>query len=603
MPGSPKERRTEPEPPKEASRHSKPTRNQLWKWCLRADAVAQCYIRDVMQLVESPGVGIDSDAFWWLGTVPCRSVKFVGMLVGAVVYEKRTIYTVDDGTDVVQCVHPHAQSSKNKAKPQSKQKESGAAGKQSQSPSVLEDPKACYEVGDILRVTGRVEAWRDRRQIVVNEIELCRASEEPRHWTATARLHRTYYSQPFIIPPLPPPPVPRTPVKSALNKPTVAPPSTASTVLTPSTTASHSSIHSTAEKGRIRLRHPSHLRSRDLIANTFKIYLKNYMDVLSERSHATSLFDNDSTSSVEESPTKRLKRVHNDDNAATPRPKARNIRPWEEPNVTPRPSRSSMKRITPRADRPSRTKGFTLSYLRRVPELADMARRVVEAEQKRRSREARQKQKEAARAGKTFNAPKQPPAESPSRKVKRLYTWTLRELHREGSIILHEDDAPVWELSAPAELRLGIWKASTRGDISGISNFTALSTLSTISSIDDSTASLDNGDISDPPLREESYIPLTPAMLMAPVITAIQGLMVRNPRTRSRILQENSDAYRGNGSQAVGPTAGELREYLSKVDARWENVGEYTIIDALELLKKEGKVYRIGKGRWELSID
>ena len=32
---------------------SKPTRNQLWKWCLRADAVAQCYIRDVMRLKEN----------------------------------------------------------------------------------------------------------------------------------------------------------------------------------------------------------------------------------------------------------------------------------------------------------------------------------------------------------------------------------------------------------------------------------------------------------------------------------------------------------------------------------------------------------------------
>jgi Telomere regulation protein Stn1 len=91
----------------------KPTRNQLWKWCLRADAVAQCYVRDVMQLKEDSHENrqgtdvvtynptssflifgeINSDIFWWLGSVPCRSVKFVGMLVGAKAYEKRTIYT------------------------------------------------------------------------------------------------------------------------------------------------------------------------------------------------------------------------------------------------------------------------------------------------------------------------------------------------------------------------------------------------------------------------------------------------------------------------------------------------------------------------------
>lgn len=90
---------------------SKPTHNQLWRWCLRADAVAQCYIRDVMQLRENSretGRGmceaihnfclfilgvLEPDAFWWLGSVPCRSVKFVGMLVGAKAYEKRTMYT------------------------------------------------------------------------------------------------------------------------------------------------------------------------------------------------------------------------------------------------------------------------------------------------------------------------------------------------------------------------------------------------------------------------------------------------------------------------------------------------------------------------------
>ena len=31
--------------------------------------------------------------FFWLGRVPCRSVKLVGMVVGVIVYEKRIIYT------------------------------------------------------------------------------------------------------------------------------------------------------------------------------------------------------------------------------------------------------------------------------------------------------------------------------------------------------------------------------------------------------------------------------------------------------------------------------------------------------------------------------
>ena len=44
---------------------TKPTRNQLWRWCLRADAIAQCYIRDVMQLqvnAQENGYGMCSSS-------------------------------------------------------------------------------------------------------------------------------------------------------------------------------------------------------------------------------------------------------------------------------------------------------------------------------------------------------------------------------------------------------------------------------------------------------------------------------------------------------------------------------------------------------------
>ena len=34
-----------------------------------------------------------TDDFFWLGRVPCRSVRFVGLLVGVQVYEKRMVYS------------------------------------------------------------------------------------------------------------------------------------------------------------------------------------------------------------------------------------------------------------------------------------------------------------------------------------------------------------------------------------------------------------------------------------------------------------------------------------------------------------------------------
>lgn len=30
---------------------------------------------------------------WWLGTVPCRKVLLVGLIVGVIEYEKRVLYT------------------------------------------------------------------------------------------------------------------------------------------------------------------------------------------------------------------------------------------------------------------------------------------------------------------------------------------------------------------------------------------------------------------------------------------------------------------------------------------------------------------------------
>ena len=57
-----------------------PTRTQLWRWCLRADAIAQCYIRDVMQLKENSnenrqGMCILSNAVSELSDIKCNRFR------------------------------------------------------------------------------------------------------------------------------------------------------------------------------------------------------------------------------------------------------------------------------------------------------------------------------------------------------------------------------------------------------------------------------------------------------------------------------------------------------------------------------------------------
>jgi hypothetical protein len=116
--------------------------------------------------------GIDAD-FYWLGRVPCRTVKLVGLLVGVQTYETRIVYhgeflpkseqfprlsfPVDDGTAVIECNHrPPAQNT-------AKQDKSTKL-----EPPPLLEPIAY--VGCSVIVIGRVSPWRDTRRILVDSI-------------------------------------------------------------------------------------------------------------------------------------------------------------------------------------------------------------------------------------------------------------------------------------------------------------------------------------------------------------------------------------------------------------------------------------------------
>ena len=95
---SPSKRKHTPQP--------EPTSKELYTWTFRAESVAPCYIHDALAMKES---GFDCEHcvifsgcythleiacdFFWLGRVPCRSVKIVGLVVGIQVYEKKIMYT------------------------------------------------------------------------------------------------------------------------------------------------------------------------------------------------------------------------------------------------------------------------------------------------------------------------------------------------------------------------------------------------------------------------------------------------------------------------------------------------------------------------------
>ncbi|KAF9239845.1 hypothetical protein BU15DRAFT_74380 [Melanogaster broomeanus] len=90
---------------------SSPSSQDIWKWTLTKEAIAPCFVRDALAMRESGAKDAD---FFWLGYTPCRSVLLVGMVVAVQVYEKRTLYTIDDGTAVIDCALRHPAPPKSK---------------------------------------------------------------------------------------------------------------------------------------------------------------------------------------------------------------------------------------------------------------------------------------------------------------------------------------------------------------------------------------------------------------------------------------------------------------------------------------------------------
>ncbi|EKM58092.1 uncharacterized protein PHACADRAFT_171327 [Phanerochaete carnosa HHB-10118-sp] len=613
------------------ARRSLHTHGQLWKWTLTSSAVAPCRVQDIFALEECEGTkgGMDPD-FFWLGRVPCRSVTICGVVVGVQQYEQRTLYSLDDGTGMVECnlrhnlVQPPASPRKSASHALSKYqppKESAAGS----SKNSAEPPKPVAAVGDIIRVVGRVLNRHWTRIVNAERIAVCRSpTEEPLHWLAVADLHKLWYHPPnpelFFIPkPVAPatqstqfskstrvasqqaPSEPSSPLKASIAS---SAPSTPSSATTTSVHGPHSPP---------RLRHPSRLHSRDLTANTFRIYFKHYMDnspLEKQRRRQSSptpqtqrtASDNDEEDleklrawlpSEPETPTKQ-RRKGQESSERLPEPTPRPNRLRLNSDWTPRPNASTVD---------DDLRGFTLSHLRRVPELALLAKRVVDAEAKRRTREERKKVKEQTQPslrGKHASPTKSyrtsatsvkasvasaKPGEPKAAKMKRLFRYTIRQLYDEGSIVLWDGPVramPLAPIPAPA-----FSAAASTYDSQKENKLWRAKDSQASSASQEARDPLDgDGELSDPPEDEDAYVPLTSAYLCKIVEGAI-GDIITKPRHKK-------------AGPPPGPTPEEITSHLRRRDERWARVGDWAIKDALEWGKEQGRVWCIGDNRWEV---
>ena len=219
-------------------------------------------------------------------------------------------------------------------------------------------------------------------------------------------------------------------------------------------------------------------------------------------------------------------------------------------------------------------RGFSLSYLRRVPELSLLALRVVQAVTRRQLREERKKLKEAGMLKSKTQVSSALPPDKVGPRMKRLFQWSIIQLLKEGCIVLW--DGPVRECSiASIGDTSRLWKKS----ITTSSN----STFGGPNTTDDD----DEAYLSDPSPNEEAYISLTPDFSADYIEAAIKVL---------------SDRQLKMGKPYAGATVQDILTFMRKDDDRWQYLGDWTVKDALDVLSKNGRVWRTGKDSWDVTV-
>ncbi|KAH9852197.1 hypothetical protein C2E23DRAFT_756768 [Lenzites betulinus] len=676
---------------------------EIHRWTFTKAAIAPCFVRDVFEMRCS---GSRDMEYFWLGRIPCRTVRLAGIVVGVQVWEKRTVYTIDDGTAVVDCAYAHPQAAPvSPTKPKTKETSTIAAVAKSANPSfadylprtktsasktnttvnraIIQPPppqRPVARVGQSVRIVGRVVVRYETRLLLIDEISRASYNDESAHWLNVSDLHRSAYYPKDTLPPFVPPTLhstsayasqfysagyPGSPSKRRTEQHTQEPgtpgsvhSSVPSTNTSPSTVASTSSPASEAgdkPPSPVRLRHPGRLHTRDLTVHTLRIYIKHYMDNAPPPTHRRRPSINGR--SVSPTPSPRSSQASRRDALQTPTKYSRG-RSSLKADETPRASRLLSFKVSSEvvasdtdtededepAEEDDQVYGYTLSHLRRVPELSLLAKRVVHADAHRRAKEERKKAKEAAdrsqprdkansstaassaatstSASSRHTDPADPKATASA--AKKLFRQAIRTLFQDGSIVLWEGPTrplptPALDPLIPSSFSSALWKAnnSTSSSVSLSSSAGTSKSSRNFPAYEDWD---EDAPLSDPDPGEEAYVPLTPVYFSRVLEQAISSIITEasaaptsasgdatpkakpaRPKSTSLIERLRAQEAAADGGGAVaGPTAAELLAWLRSSDERWDRVGLWSVEEALEWGRREGRLWCVGMGRWEV---
>ena len=269
---------------------------------------------------------------------------------------------------------------------------------------------------------------------------------------------------------------------------------------------------------------------------------------------------------------------------------------------TPRPQPHPASRVEPSGHRDEKEAviGCTLSFLLRVPELATLARRVVQAEARRREKTKESQSEVVVKSAERHKALVSS-TEGSIPKVKRLFSWAICKLYQDGSIILW--DGPSLSVLEPPRGALDSSKLyrSSQPD----NNHRSSSTSSHWISGRGAQSADYIQDLSDPPSDEEAYASLSTAYLATQVEQAIRSLTALQTKRKGEIQKTflGPAVSRKRLLPLPGPTKDDITNHLKRRDDRWKRVNAWAVQEALEWLRDNDRVWCVsedGGGRWEL---
>lgn len=257
---------------------------------------------------------------------------------------------------------------------------------------------------------------------------------------------------------------------------------------------------------------------------------------------------------------------------------------------------------------------FTLSYLRRAPDLRYLARRVVLAEAKRHDRKTRKAERDQSILLETQRTPSRSTNDSHSSSsrsgtqsmfksittasltssMRKLFEDSLRRLYHEGEIVIVPErrrpylPTPTsFSISAPYPACLGrfrVWSDPSPQQASVSSPHTKSRTSGRI--LDDSQSPIDD----EPPIvvedNEECYLALT-TTLLAPEI--------------QKIIRYHYYHYVTKTDRAVRLNT--IMTSLGRRDSMWRRVGEWSVKECLVHLEENQKIWEQQPGQYMLIDD